>query len=110
MGRVVFKATRFFYASHLLNPPSRFGQHVAKDFAAHLSTRESPWVETGAGNSMRRWRRMRIPAFELADLTAVWSEMLKRKKDWDLTVNGVNHPNDFGHRVYAQVICELMTP
>lgn len=80
MGRVVFKATRFFYASHLLNPPSPFGQHVAKDFAAHLSTKESPWVETGAGNSMRRWRRMRIPAFELADLTAVWGEMLKQKR------------------------------
>ena len=73
------KRPGFFYASHLLNPPSPFGQHVAKDFAAHLSTKESPWVETGAGNSMRRWRRMRIKAFELADLTAVWSEMLKRK-------------------------------
>ena len=80
MGRVVFKATRFFYASHLLNPPSRFGQHVAKDFAAHLSPRESPWGETGAGNSMRRGRRMRIPAFELADLMAVWGEMLKQKR------------------------------
>ena len=53
---------------------------------------------------------MRIPAFELADLTAVWSEMLERKKDWDLTGNGVNHPNDFGHRVYAQVRCELLKP
>lgn len=45
----------------------------------------------------------------LADLTTVWDEMLKRKKDWDLTGNGVNHPNDFGHRVYAQVILELLS-
>ena len=65
MDRVVFKATRFFYASHLLNLPSRFGQHVAKDFAAHVLTKGRPWVETGVGNSMRRWRRMRISAFAL---------------------------------------------
>ncbi|MCW8131306.1 MAG: SGNH/GDSL hydrolase family protein [Planctomycetota bacterium] len=42
-----------------------------------------------------------------ADVTAVWTEMLKRKRFHDLTGNGVNHPNDFGHRVYAQVILGL---
>lgn len=46
----------------------------------------------------------------LADLTSVWDEMLKLKQDWDLTGNGVNHPNDFGHRVYAQVIATLLVP
>jgi acyl-CoA thioesterase I len=50
------------------------------------------------------------PGVALADLTTTWSEFLKRKKDWDLTGNGVNHPNDFGHRVYAQMICSLLTP
>jgi acyl-CoA thioesterase-1 len=40
--------------------------------------------------------------------TSVWEEFLKRKKDADLTGNGVNHPNDFGHRVYAQVIAALL--
>jgi acyl-CoA thioesterase-1 len=44
----------------------------------------------------------------LADMTSVWEEFLKRKKDADLTGNGVNHPNDFGHRVYAQVIAALL--
>ncbi|MCA9060384.1 MAG: hypothetical protein KDA85_17865, partial [Planctomycetaceae bacterium] len=28
--------------------------------------------------------------------------------DSDLTGNGVNHPNDFGHRVYAQVLASLL--
>jgi len=27
-----------------------------------------------------------------------------RKTHHDLTGNGINHPNDFGHRLYAQVI------
>jgi lysophospholipase L1-like esterase len=46
----------------------------------------------------------------LADLTSLWTELLQRKKDWDLTGNGVNHPNDFGHRIYAQVLSALLIP
>ncbi|QDT05655.1 GDSL-like Lipase/Acylhydrolase [Rubripirellula lacrimiformis] len=48
------------------------------------------------------------PGIALADMTSVWSEFMKRKKDSDLTGNGVNHPNDFGHRVYAQVLSTLL--
>ena len=36
--------------------------------------------------------------------------MLKHKQYWDLTGNGVNHPNDFGHRIYAQVLTSLPRP
>ena len=43
----------------------------------------------------------------LADMTAPWLELLKRKSFSDLSGNNINHPNDFSHRVYAQVICEL---
>ncbi len=50
------------------------------------------------------------PGVALADMTSIWAEMLKRKKDCDLTGNGVNHPNDFGHRVYAQVLTTLLVP
>ena len=50
------------------------------------------------------------PGIALADMTSIWTEFLKRKQDWDLTGNGVNHPNDFGHRVYAQVLSTLLVP
>ena len=50
------------------------------------------------------------PGVALADLTAIWSGFLELKQDWDQTGNGVNHPNDFGHRVYAQVISTLLDP
>jgi acyl-CoA thioesterase I len=46
----------------------------------------------------------------LADMTTVWTELFKHKQDWDLTGNGVNHPNDFGHRIYAQVLSALLVP
>lgn len=48
------------------------------------------------------------PGVALADLTSIWTGFLELKKDWDQTGNGVNHPNDFGHRVYAQVISTLL--
>jgi hypothetical protein len=34
--------------------------------------------------------------------------MLDRKRYLDLTGNGVNHPNDFGHRVYAETLLGLL--
>ncbi len=48
------------------------------------------------------------PGVVLADMTSMWAELLKHKLDWDMTGNGVNHPNDFGHRVYAQVLTSLV--
>jgi lysophospholipase L1-like esterase len=48
------------------------------------------------------------PGIVLADMTSMWTELLKAKRDWDMTGNGVNHPNDFGHRIYAQVLAALL--
>ena len=50
------------------------------------------------------------PGVALADVTAVWELLLKHKHDLDLTGNGLNHPNDFGHRLYAQAILSLFPP
>jgi acyl-CoA thioesterase-1 len=44
----------------------------------------------------------------LADVTSMWTDLLVRKSVHDLTGNGINHPNDFGHRIYAQVILALL--
>jgi acyl-CoA thioesterase-1 len=43
----------------------------------------------------------------LADMTSLTGDMLSTKKFTDITANGLNHPNDFLHRVYAQLILEL---
>ncbi|MFM7322618.1 MAG: SGNH/GDSL hydrolase family protein [Armatimonadota bacterium] len=40
----------------------------------------------------------------LADVTTVWKAVAARKSWLDLTGNGVNHPNDFGHRLYASTV------
>ena len=44
----------------------------------------------------------------LADMTSVWADLLKVKSYHDLTGNGVNHPNDFGHRIHAQVLLDVL--
>lgn len=44
----------------------------------------------------------------LGDVTAVWGLLLGIKHDLDLIGNGLNHPNDFGHRLYAQAILSLL--
>ena len=33
-----------------------------------------------------------------------WEKLLTRKNFADLSGNNVNHPNDFGHRLYAEVL------
>lgn len=50
------------------------------------------------------------PGIALADVTSIWAGFHELKQDWDQTGNGVNHPNDFGHRVYAQVLATLLIP
>ena len=50
------------------------------------------------------------PGVALADLTKVWETLLVNKHDLDLIGNGLNHPCDFGHRLYAQTVLALLTP
>jgi lysophospholipase L1-like esterase len=46
----------------------------------------------------------------IADVTGVWRDLIRRKDARELSGNWLNHPNDFGHRVYAQVILALLVP
>lgn len=40
----------------------------------------------------------------VADVRSVWDAVVEKKGFWSVTGNGVNHPNDFGHRLYARVL------
>ncbi|MCX5670521.1 MAG: hypothetical protein NTU94_04270 [Planctomycetota bacterium] len=57
-------------------------------------------ADKGHGQGIYNFARM-------ADVTSPWLELLKRKPFSDLSGNNINHPNNFGHRVYAEVICQL---
>ena len=47
------------------------------------------------------------PQVALADVTTPFTQLLNRKEFSDLSGNNYNHPNDFTHRLYAQLICQL---
>ncbi|PVY39008.1 SGNH/GDSL hydrolase family protein [Victivallis vadensis] len=44
------------------------------------------------------------PAIAFVDVGGHWEKCFGSKKFLDLTGNGVNHPNDFGHRFYAGTV------
>lgn len=44
------------------------------------------------------------PSVAVADMTSTWDMMMSRKNYLDVTGNGLNHPNDFGHRILAEVV------
>ena len=44
------------------------------------------------------------PAIAFVDVGGHWERCFGSKKFLDLTGNGVNHPNDFGHRFYAGTV------
>lgn len=45
----------------------------------------------------------------LADMTQLTSDIMQKKSYFDLTGNGINHPNDYMHRLYAQVVLSLLS-
>jgi acyl-CoA thioesterase-1 len=73
-----------------------------------LATPECPWVVHERFDSYRAaLAELTGEGVALADVTRLWSELVVRKDPQDLSGNGLNHPNDFGHRIYAQTILAL---
>ncbi|OAM91809.1 hypothetical protein AW736_01190 [Termitidicoccus mucosus] len=54
--------------------------------------------------------KIRRPGIARVDLTGTEIAMLERKNYLDLSGNGVNHPNDFLHRIYAMRVLEVLLP
>ena len=100
--------------------PSEFASRVADLMAAvrndcagvefllvspMLPTPECDWVPIGRIQAYSESLAvMANPGVAVADVTSVWGALLNRKHPHDLSGNGTNHPNDFGHRVYAQTL------
>ncbi|WOE81726.1 GDSL-type esterase/lipase family protein [Pseudomonas protegens] len=43
------------------------------------------------------------------DATSAWDRINKNKRFYDLSANGINHPNDYAHRVIAELVYSAMT-
>ena len=72
--------------------------------------RTKPGKDEEFAQIVRQYWRNAGPAFAVADVRAVWMKIMQRKSFYALTGNGVNHPNDFGHRVYAATVLSVLIP
>jgi hypothetical protein len=52
--------------------------------------------------------RIETTGVAVADVTALWMAVVSKKSFMDITGNGVNHPNDYGHRLYAMVLAATL--
>ncbi len=95
LGRIVARIRESTGAEVILfsafppNPKWKFGSHRMEQFAAAT---ERVARETGCA---------------FADVYGNWTTFAARKKPEDLLGNNINHPNDFGHWMYYQVLAGL---
>jgi lysophospholipase L1-like esterase len=76
-----------------------------------LPTHACAWVEPARFAEYRtRLRALAGHGVAFGDVTGLWSNIGERKPIDDLSGNGLNHPNDFGHRLYAQAIIAALCP
>lgn len=75
-------------------PPNMAWEHAHAHYKDYVSRLNTIAAET--------------PGVAVADLTSVFEEILKYKSYTDFST-GLLHPNDFGHRVYADVLLAMFT-
>jgi len=76
-----------------------------------LPTRACTWVDPSRfAGYQERLRALGGDGVAFVDMTRLWSEVGQRKTTDDLSNNGLNHPNDFGHRLYAHTIIAALWP
>ena len=61
-------------------------------------------------DAVRQYADNAPPDTAAVDVFQLWEFMLHGKRFHDLTGNGVNHPNDFGHRIYAAALLNFLAP
>lgn len=66
-----------------------------------------PGPDAAFSAALRKYAEELGPDTVCADVFTFWDSVVKRKGFFSLTGNGVNHPNDFGHRIYAAVLSAL---
>jgi lysophospholipase L1-like esterase len=49
-----------------------------------------------------------VSGVSVVDVTSVWDSLMQKKSFDDVGSNGVNHPNAFGHLIYAQCLIDAL--
>jgi len=105
-------------------PAGEYGEYLRRILdSVSAASPETEFIVVASMPSSPEWENTSLRRFEAyarevralqgagraaADLTTIWTALLTRKPFFALTGNGVNHPNDFGHRIQAQAVLELL--
>lgn len=106
------------------SPADQFADHIRAIIAAiRQVTPEAEFLLVAGMAGNPEWSKLHADAFPkfrdalatlcgngvvLADVTSLWLAVRQHKLFFDITGNGLNHPNDFGQRLYAQVLTALL--
>lgn len=108
------------------DPPATFSQYISRQITD--MHRQSPHTEfllvagmtgnpqwTGTNEAFYPLYRDALAQLQrsstaLADVFTLWQQAVARKHYLDLTGNGLNHPNDFGHCLYTMVLLDTLLP
>ena len=121
LGRVIAEKPDLVIIAFGMNDPvsSEQFQKTNLEILTHLQKEipQADMIFVSGMNNNPDWRDpTKIPGFRealksitrpnviLADITTPWEKLLTRKNFADLSGNNVNHPNDFGHRLYTEVL------
>ena len=115
MNDFYFMSAEEFLRYHLKLIEEAHNVNPAVEIMIVISMAGNPyWDYTKPGKDaefaqiIRQYWQTAGSSIAIADVQGVWMEMMRRKGFYSLTGNGVNHPNDFGHRVYASVILSVI--
>lgn len=80
--------------------------------ATMLPNNNSSWSDHHLAEFMETYREIKTEKSDtnivIAPMTAMHQYLLERKRDADMSANGINHPNDFLQRVYAQTLSAML--
>ena len=124
LDRVIAEKPDLVIIAFGMNDPVSFEQfqRTNLEILTHLQKEipQTDMIFVSGMNNNPDWRDpTKIPGFRealkdiirpniiLADITTPWEKLLTRKNFSDLSGNNVNHPNDFGHRLYSEILFSL---
>ena len=67
-----------------------------------------PGKDAVYSEEMRKYAQSQDASVALVDNFKFWRQQQKQKSYYDITGNGVNHPNDYGHRFQASAVLNTL--
>jgi hypothetical protein len=102
-------AVTYIHQPHLWRGPvPRFADRELANTFSHLTASRRLTICLMSNSISEGYNASGFTGVVLADVTSLWSALLTRKSHHDLSGNGINHPKDFAHRLYAETILGLL--